>query len=251
MHTKLSFPILCAAGLGFSVAAAAAATMIRVDFHATGPVAFAPVVGVFHNGSFNHFDAGSMASPSMEVLAEVGNPMPLLATVPGTANGGTNGAPVPVGGMTSFIVTAADGNGMFSYASMLLPTNDWFIGNDTARDVSVLLGASPGMSLAFNVMNVWDAGTELEDFATSAGNPLLGLPDGNAAGGTAQGGVVSLVTAPNPFASFANQPGGFNPAALNFTGNPVGSFTLTVVPEPGTAMLAAVAALPLLRRRRK
>ncbi len=135
--------------------------------------------------------------------------------------------------------------------SFSFPTNDWFIGNDTARDVSGLLGASPGTSLAFNVMNVWDAGTELEDFATSAGNPLLGIPDGNAAAGTAQGGVISLVTAANPFASFDNQPGGFNAAALNFTGNPVGSFTLTVVPEPGTAVLGAVAVLPLLRRRRK
>ena len=251
MRSSPSFPALCAAALSLSAAAASAATMIRVDFRATGPVAFAPVAGVFHNGSFNHFDAGSTASAGLEILAEVGNPGPLLATVPGTANGGTNGAPIPVGGTASFVVTAADGNGMFSYASMLLPTNDWFIGNDMARDVSSLLGAGIGTSLTFNVTSVWDAGTELEDFFTSAGNPLLGIPDGNAAAGAMQGGVIGLVTSSNPFASFANQPAGFNPMALNFSGNPVGSFTLTVVPEPGTTALGALALLPLLRRRRK
>ncbi len=89
MRTKFSFRILCAAGLGSPAAAASAATMIRVDFLAAGPVAFAPVVGAFHNGSFNHFDAGSMASSALEVLAQVGNPMPLLAIVPPTANTGT------------------------------------------------------------------------------------------------------------------------------------------------------------------
>ena len=93
MRTKFSFSFLCATGLGFSAAAASAATMIPVDFRATGPVAFAPVVGVFHHGSFNHFDAGSMASSALEVLAEVGNPMPLLATVPGTVNAGTDPLP--------------------------------------------------------------------------------------------------------------------------------------------------------------
>ena len=251
MRSILSSSALCTAVLGFSALNASAATIIRVDFQATGPVAFAPVVGVFHNGSFNHFDAGASASSALETLAEVGNPMPLLATVPAGANGGTNGGPVAVGGMTSFMVTAADGNGMFSYASMLLPTNDWFIGNDTPRNVSSLLGAPIGTFITFNVMNVWDAGTELEDFATAAGNPLLGLPAGDAAAGADQNGVVSLVSAANPFASFANQPAGFNPASLDFTGSPVGTFTLTVVPEPGIAALGAVALLPLLRRRRK
>ena len=104
-------------------------------------------------------------------------------------------------------------------------------------------------------MTVWDAGTELEDFAFSAGNPIGGITDpaGDAPGGTAQGGVITEVAGADPYASFANAPGGFDSTTLDFnaTGSPIGTITVTVVPEPGTVMLLGVASIAVALRRRR
>ena len=127
-------------------------TQIRVDYTAnfseTG-TGFAPLGGVFHDGSFSPFTPGTMASDGLEALAEGGNPMMFLSEAPASANtGSTDGQ---IGGTNrpltrSFIVNVDDANDTFSYASMFLPSNDWFIANPGGGgfDVSSLLGAAPG-----------------------------------------------------------------------------------------------------------
>ncbi len=247
---KCTIAALAALAIGSS-GAHAAATTIQVKFQTLGPAGFAPVTGFFHNGSFDIFTPGTVASAALETLAEVGNPMPLLATAPAGVSKGTNGAPFGSNTTVMFNVSVADGNSSFSYAAMLLPSNDWFIGNDNAFDVSSLLNAVAGTSLSFDVSTVWNAGTELEDFAFSAGNPLFGIPAGNDSLGTAEGGVIGVRTGANPFAAFASQPPGFDPNSLDFTGGPVGRFTLTVVPETGAASLLGLAGLAALSRRRR
>lgn len=229
------------------------ATLIRVDFEGLGPVSYGIVPGVFHNGSFDAFNSGETASPALEALAEHGSPLRLLSTVPAGANpsiiaNGSAGAGIS----GTSLVSVKDGNGFFSFAAKLLPSNDWFIGNDTGFDASSLLGTSAGTMLTFNVSTVWDAGTELEDFGYSSGNSLFpGLIGGIPGGGVAQNGVISEVTSSNPFSFFSNQPDGFNPQSLNFSGNPVARFTLTVVPEPSSAGLQGLAVLSLLLRRKR
>jgi hypothetical protein len=237
-------------GLG-SVAIGHSATSIQVEFQGLGNIGFAPVVGAFHSGEVNFFDAGSSASTALETLAEVGNPSQLLGTVPMTAQAGTvTSGPGGAGVSGTVIFSVADGNTLFSYASMLLPTNDWFIGNDNGRDISSLLNAAIGTNLTFDVSTVWDAGTESEDFAFSAGNPLFGIPAGDAGAGDTTSGLITAVTGSDPFAAFANQPGGFDSSTLDFSGSPVGRFTLTVVPEPSAAILGLLGLIPLFRRRR-
>ncbi len=147
-----------------------------------------------------------------------------------------------------------DGNGMFNIAAMALPSNDWFIGNSNAFDVSSLLGASAGTMLSFDLSNVYDAGTELEDFNFSAGNGLIGLtnPGGGAPDfGTDQNGVVSVVTGSDPFGSFANIDQGFDTTPADFTGGPVARVTLSVVPEPSSSILLGLGATALLGARRR
>ena len=100
-----------------------------------------------------------------------------------------------------------------------------------------------------NVTTVWDAGTELEDFEFSTGNPLFsGLPDPDTAGGTDQNGVIAMVTSTDPFSLFANNIS-LDTNAFNFSGLEVGRITLTVVPEPASIMFLGLGALGLVARR--
>lgn len=250
-------------GLTFSVSTNAA-TSIRVTVQTTGPVGLAPGFAAFSDGSFDLFTPGTASSAALENLAETGSPAGLVGTL-GTNSGGAilgpgvgPGSP-PIfaqGASGSAIFSVADGHNMFNFASMLLPSNDWFIGNGNGADldVSSLLGAANGTTLMFNFTNVWDGGTELEDFSFSPGNGLIGItnPGGGAADfGTDQNGVISLVTGPDPFGAFANADPGFDSTQFDFTGSPIAAVTLEVVPEPSTALLGGLGLLAGLRRRRR
>ena len=250
---------LCA-GLLLCAPAAHSATLIQVELTTTGPVGFAPLFTAFHDGSYDLFDAGSAASSDLETLAEVGDPGGLIANAPAGVNAGplfgNNPSPpvFTVGGSNSAVFSVDDNNTRFSFASMVLASNDWFIGNGdpNANDISSLIGATSGTSLTIDVATVWDAGTELEDFAFSAGNPIIGVSTvGDAPNGTAQNGTIAAVTGPDPFGAFANIPAGFDTSAVDFTGGNVASITLTVVPEPSTSILGACAAGMLILRRRR
>ena len=253
-HCFSSFLIV----LGFSTASYAQ-TMIEVKFEAVGPVGLAPLIAAFSDGSFDIFDAGSAASSALEDLAETGSPAGFSPPNGGAVLGpgvGPGSPPIYApGAMASERFSVDDGNGMFVFASMLLPSNDWFIGNDTAFDVSSLLNAPLGTSMSFDIAMVYDAGTELEDFDASAGNGLVGVTnpgDGGPNVGTGQGGVVSMVTGPDPFAAFANlEPAGLDTTAFDFTGGNVARITLTTVPEPSSAILLLLGVLPFVRPLRR
>lgn len=247
-------------GLALTASAAQAATMIQVQLTGTGPVGFAPLFTAFHDGSYDIFDPGSASSAELETLAEVGDPGGLISNAPAGVNAGpvfgNNPAPpvFTVGGSNSAVFSVDDTNTRFSFASMVLASNDWFIGNadPNAYDISSLIGAAAGTSMTIGVTTVWDAGTEEEDFAFSAGNPIIGVTTvGDAPNGTPQNGTVAAVTGPDPFAAFANIPGGFDTSSVDFTGAEVASITLTVIPEPSSAILGACAAGALLLRRRR
>ncbi|MGJ8723591.1 MAG: spondin domain-containing protein [Roseibacillus sp.] len=263
MKTTRTTLLAITGGLAFS-ASAHAATSIRVTVQTTGPVGLAPGFAAFSDGSFNLFIPGTASSSALEQLAETGSPMGLIGTLGGNSGGPIFGPGVgpgspPIfapGASSSAIFSVADGHNMFNFASMLLPSNDWFIGNGNGadHDISSLLGAANGATLMFDFTNVWDGGTELEDFDFSPGNGLIGVtnPGGGAADfGTDQNGVISLVSGPDPFSSFANASPGFDSTQFDFTGSSIATVTLEVIPEPSTSLLAGLAlATGLLRRRR-
>jgi hypothetical protein len=124
---------------------------------------------------------------------------------------------------------------------MVLPSSDYYIanGNPLAHDLS---GLTIGNTLSFFIGasgTVNDAGTEVNDFATSAGNPLFGIPGGQ--GGPNQGadenGVNTNVSV--PFANFLNQPAGGVPSELNFNNyqNGIARVDVEAVPVPAPLVL--------------
>ncbi len=269
-----------------TTATAAQALTLKVEVENIGPdggVSITPVWVGFHDGSFDSYNPGEPAEFGLELLAEDGNTDQItedfnnnltyinssnesetvLSSQMGQRVDGTlGGGPITPGNKVSGVfevVDTNDSNRYFSYASMILPTNDYFIanGNPIARDLLPLLSRDVS-SISFNVGlagTVNDAGTEINDFNFSAGNPLYpGLGSGQTAPqqGNPENGDVGSVT--DPFANFLNRPADFDSdfASLNFNNetlypNGVARVTISKVPESSTTVgLMAVGGLFLL-----
>ncbi len=141
-------------------------------------VYFSPVWVSFHDGSFDLFDVGSLASEAIERIAEDGNVSALQADfVAATADtggidgvitspAGFQGLPVFDPGETSsaeFVLTA-EHNRYMSFASMVVPSNDAFMGNHDPRAIELFdaAGVFKGKQIVtIPGSMIWDAGTEL------------------------------------------------------------------------------------------
>ncbi|MEO1526529.1 MAG: spondin domain-containing protein [Planctomycetota bacterium] len=200
-----------------------------------GGVALTPVWVGFHNGNFDSYNGGLTSLEALERVAEDGDNGlistqfndfdPELGGYTFIDNSGDSpvsalvrtgdlsdlfrqdatlgAAPLLPGdsAMAEFNLQVDGSNDFFSYASMVLPTNDFFVanGNPTAHDLSGIL--SDGGSISFFIGTpeggVNDAGTEAEDFNSSAGNPLF--PGRNLPAG--QGGPNEGTTTTEPIAN--------------------------------------------------
>jgi hypothetical protein len=147
----------------------------------SGGFYFTPVWVGFHNGSFDLFDPGGLASEELERIAEDGDTSALQAgfeAAVGGAAGGINmvvtapegfaGAPVFDPGDTSMIQLTVDSkvNSYMSFNSMIIPSNDAFIGNHNPMGIELFdaAGQFKGKQIITILGSmVWDAGTELNN----------------------------------------------------------------------------------------
>lgn len=216
-----------------------------------------PVWVGFHSGSFDLFDPGSAASSALERVAEDGNTAPLSASFSGSGVDATLGAGPIAPGMNAtadFNLVDGGSNDYLSFASMILSSSDFFIGNGNPLVVSVA-DLLDGMvdSVSYTVLNVWDAGTEVNDFATSAGNPLVGFTGGQTGPnqGADENGVVTLASGAD-YANFLNV-GDNNVAPLNFDNfASLATIEVALVPVPAAVWLfgSALGLLGWLKKRR-
>ncbi|MFK7887538.1 MAG: spondin domain-containing protein [Gammaproteobacteria bacterium] len=268
----------CAAALILtSQAAFATSVQVTITNNApTGGVYLTPVWVGFHDGSFDSYDGGTASAPALEALVEDGNTGPISDVFAGTlvgdavdgrVQGTLGGGPVAPGQtVTQTFELSADGsNQYFSYASMVLPSNDYYVanGNPFAHSLASIFNGMVN-EIVFNIGTpgtVNDAGTEVNDFATSAGNGLFGLPGGQTGPnqGADEGGVNANVVG-DPFAGFLNTPAGLDLSLFNFNdsslyANGIATVRISLVnPVPVPAALPLFAAglsmLGFMRRKR-
>ena len=267
---------------GVCGSSAQAVQRVRVDITSNAPdggVAITPVWVGFHDGSFDSYNGGLSSQEGLERLAEDGDTSVIsndflggytyidnssgsavsarvLSSQPGSERvdgtiASTTGAPPIQPGETAtsfFDIDTSGINRYFSYASMVLPSNDYYVanGNPTAWDLASLYDGEGSISFEIGLANtINDAGTEVESYVTSAANGLFGLAGGQSGPnqGADQNGVNMNVLGANPLSALNFIEG--TPAAFDFNDtslypNGIATITITAVPEPSSIALGVL-----------
>jgi Ca2+-binding RTX toxin-like protein len=157
----------------------------------------------FHDGTFDTYDRGRPVSPGLESLAEDGATELIsqefdlagFGTVQGTILGGEDTpGPIDPGETASFTVELDPDDPtsrFFNYASMIIPSNDFFIanGNEQAHPIFDEDGNFIGADFIVAGSNVLDAGSEGND-EIPANTAFFGQQNPNT--GVSENGVVTL-----------------------------------------------------------
>lgn len=256
--------VLVALGLFATPAAAQQNLNITIENNqSAGGFYLTPLWYGIHDGSFDYFDANNTtsASSSLQMLAEGGVTAGLDADFDAAQPAGQRGVIISPGGfagapvidpgevaMSSVTVNDPLVNQFFSYSSMVIPTNDAFIGNSdgTAHQLFDAAGNFTGpLTIQVFGSSIYDAGTEAND---ENGDAAF-----SANGGTRTG--ESLFVRAHP--GLGNFVGTFTVAGTEITsdiaaGELLATITITqAIPEPGSMAVLGMASAMLFVRRRK
>ena len=254
---------------------ASQAAMVEVEvsnLFNTGGLALTPVWVGFHDGTFDSFDVGASSSSSLQALAENGDVSGIMADFTASNTNGEQGAILAPDGFAGapvfepgesatsgiFEINATD-SGYFSFLSMLIPTNDAFIGNEigTAYSLFDMNNEFVGLDILVLGSDVWDSGTELN---RGYGAPFLAGADAEER--QDENGVVSqhagLTVLAGGLSIFGgNTPAGYSidQAAADFTAQGFEVARITVnqvqVPVPASAGLFAIGMVALAGFKRR
>lgn len=239
-------------------AGAAQATTLKITVtnnQAAGGLSVTPVYTAFHDGTFDAFNEGEAASAGVERIAELGDPSGLpperLAVDPNSRAvviGSPSGPPPVQPGETASAEIDLDGtnNRYLTFLSMILPSNDTFIGNDsaTAYEIFDAMGNYLGDRLIqVSGLHIWDAGTEFNDPAN--GPAFVAGQDITA--GADEGGVVTRGQSLAAFAGLELVTGDFvgDAAQIDFITDPA-AFSLLTISIEKVAPVPLPASAPLL-----
>ncbi len=259
-----------------SLASAAQATTLEITITnnaQVGGFAFTPVFSVFHDGSYDTFSSGVAASAGLQQLAETGSPSGVqgeqAALAPDSVStviaAPVSGPPTVDPGETTSATIDVDGsvNRYFSFLSMLVPSNDTFLGNDDALAYSIFDAAGSFLgdrSFDVTAAMLYDAGTEVNDPLN--GPAFVAMQDAMA--GADENGVVHGVESFAAFAGVETPLGTLNGALIDFGQDPSAFSVATIsirevsgaVPLPAAGLFAlggfaSLGGLGLFRNRKR
>jgi PEP-CTERM motif len=220
----------------------------------TNSISFAPLHVGFNNGSFDAFDLGGAATAPIISVAEGGAgdvwQAAFAAADPGATRGTIGGLLQP--GASSSLTFRVDTalNPFFTFGAMAVPSNDFFIGNDSPTEYR-LFDAGGNLSvptIGVKANEIWDAGSEVFDPAAAAFVGNNGLRRD-------QNSVVAFNFA--ELAAFNGLTTGagytFNSALTADSDVYRIAFDVSAVPEPGSyaLMAAGLMAVGFVARRRR
>jgi hypothetical protein len=259
--------------LGMAGVAAAAPVTVTVSMENRAPTKgffLTPLWVAFHDGTFTTYAQGTSlgAGNPFERLVEDGVTGPIsqafVASPAGAAGGGVDRTIGGTGGAVttpavydpgekqsaSFTVDSAMGR-YFTFASMVIPSNDAFIGNATPIEIFDAAGNFKGpITLIVRGTDVHDAGTELNNEVNAAffNQATNGLGDPTDDAVSAHPGLLGSVGRPgtSPIilggTSTAPVPGiMFDRTAADFTVAGAEVARITIVPEPSVVGVGVLA----------
>ncbi|HSV82432.1 MAG TPA: spondin domain-containing protein [Ramlibacter sp.] len=246
-----------AAVLALCASAQAAVVDVTVTVQNLAPgnsISFAPLHVAFNNGSFDTFNLGGIATAPIISVAEGGAggawQTAFAAADPNATRGTIGGLLLP--GASSSLTFRVDTvlNPFFTFGAMVVPSNDFFIGNDSPTEYRLFDAAGHLNTSAIGIKanEIWDAGSEVFDPAAAAfvGNNDLRRD---------QNSVVAFNFA--EFAAFNGLTTGagytFNSALTADSDVYRITFGVSAVPEPGSyaLMAAGLMAVGFVARRRR
>ncbi|MFK7762030.1 MAG: spondin domain-containing protein [Roseobacter sp.] len=264
---------LAVATAATTAAFSAQATTLQITVtnnQAIGGLSITPLYTALHDGSFDAFNVGEAASAGIEEIAETGAP----TTIAGERQGfdadsqglflpSPDGPPPIQPGQSvtgTFEVDTAEAL-YFTFLSMLLPSNDHFIGNDNPLAYQ-LFDASGNFlgdqTISVTGAQIYDAGTEANGLAGAAFIDGIDISESPAGEGTIQQGIglSDELLADGVFLATGDV---LNASLIDFTSNPSAFNLLTIqisevapIPLPATApMLLGALGLMGWRHRRK
>lgn len=266
-HSLIAGTVSIGSILAVSPMAHAASIRITVDNLAPDNGTFlTPAWFGFHDGNFDLYDRDQPITAGLERLVEDGTVDPLNAEFAAAGNGVAQGAilgtaltpgPIDPGESASFTLdldSNAASSQYFSYASMVIPSNDFFIGNGNplAHRIFDDSGNFIGTDFVVSGAQVLDGGSEVND-ELAANTAFFGqeAPDT----GVVEGSGVTLASGFIPGGRVLSEPRFIN-ADFTADGYEVARFRVELieeeaaaVPEPGVVLgLLAVGGLMLGRR---
>lgn len=172
-------PLGAAMAVLATVASAEAAT-VRVTVNienlaSANSISFAPLRVGFNNGTFDAFDIGGTPTAPIISIAEGGSGsdwFPAFAAADPTATLGSvsPGALLPGASASATFLIDTSINQFFTFGSMVVPSNDFFIGNDDPTEYRLFDNAGNLLITSINQQgrDIWNAGSEAFDPVNAA-----------------------------------------------------------------------------------
>lgn len=187
---RVVLPALLGGALLASTPAGAAPVVVTVTVEnraAANSVSFAPLHLGFHSGVFDSFDNGAVGGAGIVSIAEGGAggtwQSDFAAADPGATRGVIPGVLLPGQSRSLSFTVDPSINPFFSFGSMVVPSNDLFIANDSPTALRLLDAAGRLLisSVDQRAADIWDAGSEVANPANAAfvlgGNNDLRTPE--------------------------------------------------------------------------